>query len=395
MQYENANLLNYVDIVKPGVAKFSGLKKYVSTGSLTNGKIIDPLDVDYHSKPSRANMEVQVDDVLFAKMKDTEKVLLITEKEKNHLFTTGFFILRIKDKSKILPKFVYYWLKSKEFQRNKNRKCKGATQKAINEKKLKKFTIPALPINVQEMMVSQLDKVENVNLLRRKSDKLTKEYLNSVFLDMFGDFWLNPKRWDLIEFGKVCAEIYRYPSFYGFKYVSKGVPVLKISNMTDSGTFSENLNLYDNIPAEVSKKYPRTIVKEGDIVMEVRGTYIGKCGFVPSKLVGAHTNPNTLRISLNQQKLLPETLLYLSFTKAWKVKIEKMARYWKAGFGTIQSKKIKKMKIPLPPIELQNKFAEIVHQVEQLKESQSQSRRQIDDLFNSSMQKAFKGELAC
>ena len=56
---------------------------------------------------------------------------------------------------------------------------------------------------------------------------------------------------------------------------------------------------------------------------------------------------------------------------------------------------LEKIKIPLPPIELQNKFAEIVKQVESMKEHQKESKEQIDDLFNALMQKAFKGELKC
>ena len=56
---------------------------------------------------------------------------------------------------------------------------------------------------------------------------------------------------------------------------------------------------------------------------------------------------------------------------------------------------IKNLKIPLPPIELQNKFAEIVKQVESMKEHQKESKEQIDNLFNALMQKAFKGELKC
>ena len=57
--------------------------------------------------------------------------------------------------------------------------------------------------------------------------------------------------------------------------------------------------------------------------------------------------------------------------------------------------KIKKIKIPIPPIELQNQFASIVQQVESIKSFQSQSKQQIDNLFNTLMQKAFKGELVC
>ena len=56
---------------------------------------------------------------------------------------------------------------------------------------------------------------------------------------------------------------------------------------------------------------------------------------------------------------------------------------------------IKDFDIPLPPIELQNKFASIVKEVEVMKEQQKHSKNHIDKLFNALMQKAFKGELKC
>ena len=57
--------------------------------------------------------------------------------------------------------------------------------------------------------------------------------------------------------------------------------------------------------------------------------------------------------------------------------------------------KIRKLKIPLPSIKLQNQFAIIVQQIESLKIQQLQCKHEINNLFNVLMQKAFKGELLC
>ena len=64
-----------------------------------------------------------------------------------------------------------------------------------------------------------------------------------------------------------------------------------------------------------------------------------------------------------------------------------------SGLNTINTNKIRNAKIPLPPLPLQQKFADIVEHVEQIRGHQKQSKQQIDDLFNALMQKAFKGEL--
>jgi type I restriction enzyme S subunit len=51
------------------------------------------------------------------------------------------------------------------------------------------------------------------------------------------------------------------------------------------------------------------------------------------------------------------------------------------------------LKVPLPPQSLQQQFAEIVNKTETLKEKQKQSEQELENLFQSLMQKAFKGEL--
>ena len=54
---------------------------------------------------------------------------------------------------------------------------------------------------------------------------------------------------------------------------------------------------------------------------------------------------------------------------------------------------LKKLKIINPPIELQNKFAEEVIKFEKIRTIQENSLKELEDLFNSTMQKAFSGEL--
>ena len=54
---------------------------------------------------------------------------------------------------------------------------------------------------------------------------------------------------------------------------------------------------------------------------------------------------------------------------------------------------LESVKVPLPPMELQNKFAEFTNQVDKLKFEMEKSLKELEDNFNSLMQKAFKGEL--
>ena len=355
---------------------FSNYKKFIS--------LIEHNELIKRCEPKKG-------DVLISKCGTIGRTKMIDVDYEFSIFV-GLALLKIK-KDIISGKYMEKILNSERFKKELGRASPGSSRKTLTIQSIKKFKFPLPPLPTQKKIVAILEKTEELKRLREEADKWVGEFLQSVFLEMFGDPIKNPKGWDTITLEQGCKEIYRYPTFYGFKYVKTGIPVIKISNMGENWLFSEDLDLYDKISPEVSMEYPRTIVAEGDVVMEVRGTYLGKCVIIPKKLKGAHTNPNTLRISLKPELILPEYFYWLSLTRAWDVMINKISRYWKAGFGTIKSEALKLIKIPLPPISLQNKFATFVEKVERMKGEQVKSKGEIDNLFNALMQKAFKGEL--
>ena len=61
--------------------------------------------------------------------------------------------------------------------------------------------------------------------------------------------------------------------------------------------------------------------------------------------------------------------------------------------ANINAQELKSIKISVPPIELQNQFADFINQVDKLKSQMETSLKELEDNFNSLMQKAFKGEL--
>ena len=116
--------------------------------------------------------------------------------------------------------------------------------------------------------------------------------------------------------------------------------------MTEDGKFNTENSGFDHITQEINKRYPKTIVDEGDLIVEVRGTYIGKCALVPDSLAGANISPNTMRVVCDRDKILPEYLWHFTFTERWKAQIADRTNYWKGGFGTIKSTDLLTVKVP-------------------------------------------------
>jgi type I restriction enzyme S subunit len=59
----------------------------------------------------------------------------------------------------------------------------------------------------------------------------------------------------------------------------------------------------------------------------------------------------------------------------------------------VRSKELAQISVPLPPIELQNQFAQHIEAIEQQKQQAQASLEKSEALFNSLLQRAFKGEL--
>lgn len=64
-----------------------------------------------------------------------------------------------------------------------------------------------------------------------------------------------------------------------------------------------------------------------------------------------------------------------------------------ANIQNLNQKTLERLKIPMPSIELQNQFEQIVEKTEALKTQYQQSLQELENLYGSLSQKAFKGEL--
>ena len=385
--WEEVELLKYIETVKSGVNYFTGKKKYIDTGSLSTGKIIDFIDVDYNTRPSRANMEVQENDVLFAKMKDTEKVFLIGEQEKNNLYSTGFSILRIQDSNKVFPEYVFYWLRGNNFQNKKNKECTGATQKALNESKLKKFNIFLPPLQIQKKIVAILEKTEATKKSRGQADEQTNQLLQSVFLEMFGNPITNPKGWKTEKLENYISFITSGSRGWARFYSKVGAKFIRVQNLT-----GHRLNFQDIAfvcPSD-NAETKRTKVKPNDLLLSITGV-VGLVAIVPENIGNAYVSQHVAIIRL-RDGINPYFLTnFLACPTGGQYQINKRQYgQTKPGLGLGD---IKAIRILVPPMALQEKFAQIVKKFDVTQEVQKQTKLEINNLFNTIMQKAFTGEL--
>lgn len=349
--------------------------KEVFSKNLSNYKLVKRNQFAYN--PSRINVGsiaclTTVDFVLVSPL------YIVFEVKRDHLF----------------PDYLLRYMKSNYGSMQIRKNTQGSVRDSLKYKALKKIQVPFPPLDDQIRIAALFSRLDKLIAKRKESIKLLDELLRSIFLEMFGDPVKNEKGWTSETLEKACKEIYRYPTFYGFEYISSGVPVVRISNILQGGELDPETNNYVCISQEISEKYPRTILELNDILMAVRGDgSTGKrIGIVTSKnLVGANISPNLLRFSCNIEILKPKYFFYLITSNSGQNLITRyISRTTKK---TITAQNLKAIKIPLPPIELQNQFVTIVEKVEVIKKKYVQSLRGLENFYDSLNQKAFKGEL--
>ena len=137
--------------IKPGVHKFSGTKKYLSTSEVEQNSYVFGEDVDYFNRESRANMQPVNNSIWFAKMKKTIKHLAVVNESpliKECIFSTGLLGLKCKENS-----FEYLWsiINSGWFEKSKDNIASGSTQEAISEENINYLQIIVPPDEILDM----------------------------------------------------------------------------------------------------------------------------------------------------------------------------------------------------------------------------------------------------
>ena len=378
-------LVNVVDVINDRVKEYEGERNYLSTGDL-NFNVIENLElVTFDTKPSRANQNVKVNDVIFAKMKDTKKTLIINEDIKDIIVSTGFFVLRAKEI--IDSRYLYFYLNSSKFLREKDNLCTGATQSALNLQGLKKIKILVPTIEEQVKIVNILKISEQTLVKRKEAINLLDELVKSKFIEMFGELKNNKNNFDIVALEslttKITDGVHSKPD-----YTAEGVEFISVKDINKGKLDFSNCKY---ISQEAHESYIKRCKPEiGDVLY----TKVGATYGIPA--VVDIEKEFSLYVSVALLKLKKDIVNPVYIKEALRsVDLKRQADRQVKGIGVpdLHLVEIKKFKIFNPPLELQNQFADFVKEVDKLKFEMEKSLKELEDNFNSLMQKAFKGEL--
>ena len=174
-------------IIKSGINKFAGEKYYLDTSSINGvNNIISNELITYDKRPLRANMQPIPRSVWFAKMKGSNKELIITDKDNdlidNSILSTGF--QGIKESNNLPLSLLAAFIISDDFNIQRDLNSVGTTMAGINNETLIKIFVP----NLNKKEIDEYNKKYGLHInllsLRRRQliylknikDKLLQKY---------------------------------------------------------------------------------------------------------------------------------------------------------------------------------------------------------------------------
>ena len=271
-------------------------------------------------------------------------------------------------------------------------KASGCAQPNISPSEISEMNIYVPNNLIQEKIANVLDKAQELIDKRKAQIEALDELVKSRFIEMFGNISINNKKWVIDKLSTVVNNIENGKSFVceGFSRNGEYPAILKLSSVT-YGIYNSNEN---KALTDKSLYIDSVEVKNGDLLFTRKNTpeLVGMSAYV------YNTEPNLMmpdlifRINTNE-KINKIYLWKLINHDLFRGKIKSLANGSAKSMSNISKQKLMELDIPLPPIELQNQFASFFKQVDKLKFEMQESLKELEDNFNSLMQRAFKGEL--
>ncbi|MFO8991834.1 restriction endonuclease subunit S [Legionella pneumophila serogroup 1] len=278
----------------------------------------------------------------------------------------------------------YLWHFLQSYKEELQKKGTGSTFKQISRSHIEEIEVPLPSLEEQKRIAAILDKADAVRRKRQQAIELSEQLLRSVFLDMFGDPVTNSKGWKQVSFnsvgtlerGKSKHRPRNDPILLGGAY-----PLIQTGDVANSkGYITNYCNTYSEIGLKQSKIWPigtlcitiaANIAKTA--ILEIEACF-------PDSIVGFQSNG----------------LVTIEYVQHWLGFLQKIIEDSapESAQKNINLEILRTLKIPLPDIEAQKKFSDIVKRINKQKKLYFSFEKSTNELFSSLAQKAFNGELS-
>jgi type I restriction enzyme S subunit len=351
---------------------------------LTETKFLDPDEV----KQKYKHFLVNENDILVSTSGTIGRVAWVKKQNLPLMLNTSVVRFHTLNEKILSNKFLFYFLSSSLFKNEILKYKTGVAIFNVGPSHIKRIKIPLPPLNIQQKIVERLDAIKKAQELNDKQIELAEELFQSLLhreLDPKG------KNWEIKRLGELF-DITSSKRVFESEWKKQGVPFYRareIVSLVNNQPIENPIFISEEMYEKYKQKYG--VPQEGDVLVTGVGTigvsYVVKKAdkfyFKDGNIIWLKRKPNSTILSLFVDYFFQTTL--------FKHQIRTTSAGATVLTYTIQS--AKKTKIPLPPLETQRKIIEKLSAVQEYKKKLLDQKQKLQELFESVLNKSFKGEL--
>ena len=284
-------------------------------------------------------------------------------------------VAALTPKDNVHSRFLMYYFIANNA--NLLEKAHGVAQKGIYLRQLSNLIVPIPAMADQQRIVAELDCLNEMIALKQEQLKEFDKLAQSIFYDMFGDPISNDRGWELDALNSVCDV--RDGTHDSPQYVEDGYPLITSKNVVEGGISFDDVNFISE--DDLNAINVRSRVDDGDIIMPMIGT-IGKPVIVHKDREFAIKNVALIKFETSKDVLnifIQKMLSCSTYSKY----ILSLNRGGTQKFVSLKT--IRNLPVPLPPLALQQQFAEKIQTIEAQKELVKKSTAETRQLLDSRM----------
>lgn len=333
-----------------------------------------------------ADYQVRTGDILVTTMGTIGRAAVVPAGIRTTIIDSHLFRMRV-DGNRVYPPYLCFAINGYSgIQQQLNSMARGAIMDGLNTTILKECTVPLPMLDEQKRITTLLEKANRLRRSRRYVRELSDTFLQSVFLEMFGS-------WDYSHHPLQKLSQDQHGSFVNGPFgsdlltselTSSGVPVVYIRDIV-SGVYKR----VSTVCVTERKATQLSVCKvlPGDVLIAKVGDPPGTAAIYPESEPMAIITQDVIRIRVNRAYVTPEYLsTFLNSPKGYQTLEPIIVEGTRARFGLTP---YKELPIPVPPLTLQDKFADVVRRYDRLRNQQREAERQAEHLFQTLLHRAF------
>ena len=315
------------------------------------------------------------------------RVIYYDGPEKTYLFNNFTGLLRVKNKSRWHPRYVFYSLYS-NYRKGGTREYENKTTGLHNLKTdayVSRYEVADASFFHQKQICEHLDIIAGIIRLRQQELQKLDDLIKARFVEMFGDPVNNPKGWQKKQLQELVTDDCTIS--YGIVQTGddqeEGVPVFRPVDIVNHIPTRSELK---RTTEEISNKYKRTILKGRELLITVRAN-IADTYIVGEDFSGCNVGRGIVPIRTNEDVITLEFLKHQIESKHLNDNIKALAK----GITLIQlnMEDLRELCLIVPPLSEQQSFVRFAKQVDKSKAQVQKALNETQLLFDSLMQKYF------